>query len=96
MPRCAELQLDAESASAWDYCVYEKPASHNWFEAMAACRDFGGELVSLEWRAKIEEIQKRLSGSGMNLSSGVRHRSSAVLFCMRDSPGQLDGNSGLK
>ena len=40
--------------------------------------DFDGELVSLELRTKIEEIQKRLSGNGMNLSSGVfvnAHRS---------------------
>ena len=38
MPRCAELQSDAESASAWDYCVDDTPASRNWYQAMADCR----------------------------------------------------------
>ena len=73
MPRCAELQSDSEfaSASAWDYCVDERPASRNRYQAMAACRSFGKELVSLEWREKIENIQERLSGRGVNLASGV-------------------------
>ena len=73
MPRCVELQSDSEfaSASAWDYCVDERTASRNWYQAMAACRSFGGELVSLEWLQKIENIQERLSGRGVNLSSGV-------------------------
>ena len=73
MPRCAELQSDSElaSASAWDYCVDERTASRNWYQAMAACKSFGGELVSLEWLQKIENIQERLSGRGVNLSSGV-------------------------
>ena len=71
MPRCAELQFDAESASAWDYCVDETPATRNWYQAMADCRRYNGELVSLEWREKIDDIQVRLSGRGVNLSSGV-------------------------
>ena len=71
MPHCAKLQLDAESASTWDFCVEEANVSRNWYEAMAACRDFGGELVSLEWAAKIEDIQERLRGRGVNLSSGL-------------------------
>ena len=73
MLRCAELQSDAESASAsaWDYCVHDTPASRNWYQAMADCREFGAELVSLEWREKIADIQERLSGRGVSLSSGV-------------------------
>ena len=84
MLRCAELQSDAEyasaSASEWDYCVDETPATCNWYQAMAACRSFGGELVFLEWLQKIENIQERLSEFGVNLSS-VCERSSAVLLC---------------
>ena len=67
MPQCAELQSDSE----WDYCVDELNASRNWYEAMSACRGFGGELVSLESREKIDDIQERLSGRRVNLSRGV-------------------------
>ena len=71
MQRCAELQSDSQSASSWDYCVDERPTSRNWYRSMAACRSFGGELVSLEWPEKIEDIQKLLSGRGVKLSNGV-------------------------
>ena len=71
MPRCADLQTDSLSANKWDYCLDERSKSRNWYEAMADCRDFGGELVSLEWPAKIADIQEHLSGRGVILSSGV-------------------------
>ena len=71
MPRCAELQSDSQSAYTWDYCVDERPASRNWYQAMADCRGFGGELLALEWPAKIEDIHKRLTSRGVDLSSGV-------------------------
>ena len=71
MQRCAELQSDSQSASACDYCVDERLAKRDWFQAMGECRKLGGELVSLERPKDIEDIRELLSGRRVQLSNGV-------------------------
>ena len=66
MPRCSEVQY----GSPWDFCVDERLTNRSWYQAMADCRKFGGELVSLESR-DIEDMQERVRELGVNLANGV-------------------------
>ena len=66
MPRCSEIQY----WSAWDYCVDNRPTNRSWYQAMADCRNFDGELVSLESR-DIEDMQERVRELGVNLTNGI-------------------------
>lgn len=66
---CASDALS--SGKAWDYCVDPIPMSRSWYRAMAECRSYGGELVSLEWPEKLRDIQTLLTEYRANYSNGL-------------------------
>lgn len=57
--------------SSIQYCVQPIPTNRSWYKAMAECRFFGGELVSLEWPEKILDIQKQLKNYAVNMSRAL-------------------------
>lgn len=60
-----------KNGSSIQYCVGPNLTTRSWYRAMAECRFYGGELVTLERPEKIKDIQEQLSEYNINISTGL-------------------------
>ena len=66
MPICSQDVFTSHCSN--QYCVDPKPTTRNWYPAMAECRAYGEELVSLESPAKVQSIRDQLTGHAIGVS----------------------------
>ena len=70
MDRCADVESELK------YCVDAEPANRSWYQALADCKRYGGELVALKWsefelKRQLNDIHELVRKYKVNISAGV-------------------------